>query len=654
MFVLGLHGGQLFEDESDPIGHLFHDSAAVLAEDGHIVAAFEEERLNRIKHSNCFPRLAVEQCLRTAGICLADVDRIGVNISKYVADSMERMALLTNSDYRLKPDGEARLVDLFKRAFDEDVSGRVWFCNHHLAHAWSAFVPSAFDESLIVTIDGDGDNSSGMVLVGRQNKLTKLREYSVRQSLGRLYHTLILLVGYRRFDEFKVMGLAPYGDPSVYGRLFESCYTLLPDGDYVLDEAPSWFAKFEAAGLLKHARRKGEPFTQVHMDFAAALQETVERVVFHMLKHYRSVTNQRNLCLAGGVVHNCTMNGNLLRSGLFDHIYAQPAAHDAGGALGAAWWAYYTDAPVANKPRWNHVYLGSAIGDEASIGRTLSQWTDLVQFERHADIAAVTARLLAGGAVVGWVQGRAEFGPRALGNRSILADPRPAGNKLLINEMVKKREQFRPFAPSVLEERAAEYFEIPGSGADLPYMIFVLNVREQHRASLGAITHVDGTARVQTVSRETNPLFWNLIAEFEKLSGIPILLNTSFNNNAEPIVDSVEDALTCFLTTGLQYLIVGSFVVRKSVQPAGLHRDIGRLLPEVPAHFKLVRREQVAHGDACRRSIYELESLKSRDFGQVTREITPEFHRVLQASDGTRTLDQLVSDLSVVAKRDLL
>jgi carbamoyltransferase len=646
MYVLGIHGGQLCQDQSDPVGHLFHDSAAVLLRDGEVVAAIEEERLDRIKHSNCFPFQAVNRCLQIAGIGLDEVDRIAINISRYVANAIEKNALLMDSQYRLEPDGEVRLADLFQRSFGVDIRGKVWFCNHHMAHAWSAFGPTPFEESLILTIDGDGDNSSGMVLVGKGNQITKLREYSVRQSLGRLYHTLILFLGYRRFDEFKVMGLAPYGDPSVFRALFSSCYRLLPDGDYMLDEAPSWFAKFEAAGLLKHARRRSDPFTELHKNFAAALQETVEKIVLHVLTQQRRLTRQRNLCLAGGVVHNCTINGKILQSGLFDEVYAQPVAHDAGGALGAAWWAYYSDAKDAPRPRLPHLFLGPNIGGGADVARELDRWDGLIDFKKSDDIAFDAAKLLANGAVIGWVQGRSEFGPRALGNRSILADPRPPENKLLINAMVKKREQFRPFAPSVLEERAAEYFEMPANHHKFPYMIFVLGVREQMRETLGAVTHVDGTARVQTVSRDTNPLYWRLIDEFCKITGLPVVLNTSFNNNAEPIVDSVDDAVVCFLTTGLHYLAVGDYLVAK--RPVEQFREaLLKLVPALPAHYKLVWREKADLPETGGRPLYEIEGLKSGDFGGYTRSLAPATFAVLRELGRERTLGELINDAGI-------
>ena len=389
--------------------------------------------------------------------------------------------------------------------------------------------------------------------------LKQIADIPESKSLGRFYDDVIGFLGYTVFDEYKVMGLAPYGNPERYRNVFQTLYTLLPNGDYVIhqDEIISLFD-------LGIPRRKGEPFTQIHKDIAASLQETLENIVFHVIQYYKQETKQKNLCMAGGVAHNCTLNGKILRSGMFENVFVQPAAHDGGCALGAALYAYYNANPMAKKPsKLEHVYWGTDIGGSPSILNQLMQWQDFITFDKLMNVSEQTAKLLASGYVVGWVQGRSEFGPRALGNRSILADPRPEENKGRINKMIKKREGYRPFAPSVLEEDVDDFFEVPPNQKQLPFMIFVVNVIEEKRNLLGAVTHVDGTARVQTVSRKTNEKYWDLIHWFKKLTGVPILLNTSLNNNVEPIVDSVEDAVICFLTTGLDYLVVGEYLIKK-------------------------------------------------------------------------------------------
>jgi carbamoyltransferase len=388
---------------------------------------------------------------------------------------------------------------------------------------------------------------------------------------------VIYILGYKQFDEYKVMGLAPYGNPAPYRDLFKTFYTLLPEGQYQIH-----LKKVKKAYALTPRRKKDEPFTRVHKDIAAALQESLEDIIMHVLKHYKKKLNHSYLCLAGGVAHNCTVNGKILYSGLFDEVFVQPVAHDAGCALGAAQYRYYELNPGAPLETLEHLYWGPAIGDNDDIAKTLACWDDFITYEPVDNITRKTARLLADGEVVGWVQGKSEFGPRALGNRSIVADPRPPENKDIINAMVKKREAYRPFAPSVLEEYTHEYYETSqNKQKTFPYMIFVLDVKEDKQKLLGAVTHIDGTARIQTVSRKHNPLYWELIDQFRKITGVPILLNTSFNNNAEPIVNSVDDAITCFYTTKLNVLVIGNYLIRKKEVHQFNHLN---LVPSLPVH----------------------------------------------------------------------
>ncbi|HEX8150725.1 MAG TPA: carbamoyltransferase C-terminal domain-containing protein [Pyrinomonadaceae bacterium] len=643
MFVLGVHGGSKREDEDHRAGFAMHDSAAVLVRDGQVVSAIEEERLSRIKHTNCFPARAIRYCLGENGLSLADVDRIAINSAEHMVDVVAKRVFLANPNVKGQLDARRFLGSLFEREFGDDVSHKLRFCRHHFAHAWSAYAPSGYDHSLILVLDGDGDNLSGLVLEARGDRLTRLGEYGLEQSIGNFYTDVISLLGYKRFDEYKVMGLAPYGNPETYRRLFEKFYRLLPAGNYELADADMVFMRFMEAGIVDQARRKGEPFTQVHKDVAAALQATLEKLVLHILQHYQSQTKHKNLCFAGGVAHNCTLNGKILYSGLFSRMFVQPAAHDAGGAMGSALSVFYEEQepPARRPPKLEHLFYGTDIGDDAeAIGRRLGRWGEFVSFERVDNVAERTAHLIADGSVVGWVQGRSEFGPRALGNRSILADPRPAENKSLINQMVKKREAYRPFAPSVLEEHLHEYFDVPANRAEFPFMIFVLNVQEHMRETLGAVTHVDGTARVQTVSQRGNPKYWELINEFRKLTGVPILLNTSFNNNAEPIVDSIDDAVVCYLTTGLHYLVVGDYLaVKKEAAPSP--EALQTLVPKAPRSRRLVKRE--ALGEAGEpQTVYEIEGTMSHFFGRTVVEILPETFRVLMEADGEATLARLL------------
>ena len=644
MLVLGIHSYSPIRDSDDmDPGWGNHDAAAVLMEDGKVLAAIEEERLNRVKHSSAFPLRAIRRCLEQAGVKLEDVDRIGLDFSESHVDRYYLRRALENSSFPLGS-GRRHLADLMEREFGADVSGRLRFIDHHRAHLWSAVVPSGLRRGLAVSIDGVGDGLAGAVATFEGNRMQLLREIPVRKSLGFFYREYIALVGYTRFDEYKVMGLAPYGDPERYAELFSQSYRLLPEGDYELVLGGGLLRLAEAAGLAGQARRKGEPFAQAHCDFAAGLQRALERIVFHMLTHFQAETGARSLCLAGGVAHNCSMNGRIAYSGLFDDVWVQPAAHDAGTALGAALAVLHDEGVDPASPAMQHVYLGSDLPDDAALESGLRSWEELVTMERCGNVEEETARLLAGGAVVGWVQGRSEFGPRALGNRSILADPRPAENKDRINAMVKKREGYRPFAPSVRQERAGDYFELPRENAEFPFMTFALRVREEARPLLGAITHVDGTARVQTVSRGANPRYWTLLGEFERLTGVPLLLNTSFNNHAEPIVDSPDEAMTCFLTTGLDALVVGDFLVRKREEGAGALR-YRVLSPSLPATRKLV----MGTGVGGERE-YALESTTNRYYGEKAVPLSEDAFGVLLAADGVRSLGDLLREREIVGE----
>jgi carbamoyltransferase len=542
-----------------------HDAAVVWLADGEVKSAIEEERLNRIKHANFVAELAFARQAQ------------GLDIRQL------HFAFPTAHNPLVAAAIGAAMKQLFRF---EPAADHVHFFDHHLAHAASAYYPSSFERSLVITVDGQGNDKSASVAIGEGPSLRTIKEVpAIGRSLGWFYSRVTRYqLGLRHHDEFKVMGLAPYGDPARYREAFARLYTLLPEGEWQL--AP-FEAQNEILDRLAPPRRRGEEFSQHHKDLAAALQEALAKILFHFAGHYRKATGLTDLCLAGGVAHNCTVNGQLLRSGLFERVFVQPAAHDAGGALGAALLAQAKADPSIRRPQ-RHVYWGTDIAREDVAGE-LARWQHFVEIERSDDVCAAAAGLLATGAAIGWVQGRAEFGPRALGNRSILADPRPASNKDVINAMVKKREAFRPFAPAVVIERAGDYFDVrPGEA--FPYMTFILDVRPEQRALLGAVTHVDGTARVQTVDQETNPRFWKLISAFAERTGVPVLLNTSFNNNAEPIVDSVFDAVVCLLTTGLQSLVVGDFIVRKrAFSPPALAPLSVALPPHVVLEERTVR-----------------------------------------------------------------
>lgn len=558
----------------------FHDAACVLVEDGQVTAAIEEERLNRIKHTNKCPIRALRFCLDERGLSIADVDALAFGVRETYLDEVLAHRYAASRTAGLQT-GRQFLQALVEEELGQRIDpARFHFVDHHFAHACSAYYPSGFDRALVFTTDGVGDGLSGSLYAAEAGELALLHEFPEADSLGFFYLDVTRYLGFDLFDEYKVMGLAPYGDPGRFEPVFTRLYELLPDGTYRFDCE-------RMRGLWQDlpARPSGGEPTQSDMDVAMALQVALERIVEHVLTHAKRATGLEDLCLAGGVALNCRMNGALLRRGLFRRIFAQPAAHDAGLALGAA---LHVDRQSHARPmpraRMRHVYWGGRCGTTQEIEALLAKWDPFIAWERVDDPPAAAATLMSEGAILGWVRGRSEFGPRALGNRSILADPRPAANKDVINALVKKREAFRPFAPSVLEEHAAEIFELPDGCASLPFMLFTVPVREPYRALLGAITHVDGSARVQTVSREDNPCYWRLIDAFRQRTGVPVVLNTSFNNYAEPIVESAETSLVCFLTTGLPVLVLEDWIVRK------LPRTSHALLPlklRLPPYVKL-------------------------------------------------------------------
>lgn len=597
VFVLGLSGSAIplndaAEDWPNTIllsEDAAHDSAAVLIAGGEVVFGIEEERINRLKHCNRLASSAIELCLKEFARRRGPTSELHVAYYSSPANpaARERMiALITGMGARYGLTLPASSIHLV---------------GHHFCHAASAFLPSPYEESLILTVDGQGDGLCATIGVGRGSRIETLKEIPWQnRSLGYLYEGVTRFLGFGAYDEYKVMGLAPYGDASRYRDVIRQTYTLKPDGEWEIHLG-------ELNAILRAgfgpARRPEEPTSQDHIDLAASLQQGLEQILLHILTHYRSATGQKNLCLAGGVALNCTANTRILRSGLFENVFVQPAAHDGGGAYGAALatWSKLTHSRPSQS--LDHLYWGRAI-EPAQVGPELQRWSGLLESEHCDDIFTRSAELLADGKVIGWISGRSEFGPRALGNRSIIADSRPASHKELINAMVKKREAFRPFAPAVLEEVATQYFDLHPND-NFPWMIFVTQVQPDKRELLGAITHVDGSARVQTVSARSNPRFHQLLTAFGAQTGTPVLLNTSFNNNAEPIVDTVEDAIVCFLTTGLNYLVVEDHLVRKKALTPAL---LGELVPSLPAYLQLTETTQYAssgrlasHASACNR-----------------------------------------------------
>jgi carbamoyltransferase len=566
-----------------PLGYFGHDASAALLKDGKVLACAAEERFTRVKYSlnlagnTLLPRHAVEYCLKAAGIKMDDVD-IVAHYCDFAPPMVERrlellrpfltlvQAVIVEDAYRqVYADMMARDVVLGQFVEMTGAQPRCFMpVRHHKAHAASAFYPSGFGESLILTIDGTGEVESAFLAVGSDCGITEIATTYLPTSLGALYLIITVFLGFKSLgDEYKVMGLAAYGDPAKYRKVFSQLIDRDGNGTY----STSMLAKPELKDfVLRHLgmpRGKSDPFEARHADIAASLQESLNETVLYSLRHARAETKYRNLCMAGGVALNCSMNGVIARSRLFENIFVQPAAGDEGCSAGAALAAF---AELKNRElpedlSWDHVYWGPAFTD-TEIAGVLGRFSDKVSWKECENITAEAARQLVGGSVVGWFQGRMEFGPRALGNRSILADPRDGRMKDVINEKVKRREAFRPFAPAVLEEEATEYFDMTGLRSS-PFMLFTVSVKPERRAIIPAVTHIDGTARVQTVSRKTNPRFWDLIAEFKNLTGVPVLLNTSFNVKNEPIVCSPYDAVQCFLSTNIDCLAIGDYLVEK-------------------------------------------------------------------------------------------
>jgi carbamoyltransferase len=637
MLILGVNGGldPVHESRYALSSDYVHDAAAVLLDDGRVVAGIEQERIDRIKHSNKNCLQSVRACLACHSVGLDDVDHIAIYVSEAFFDASLRDLHLNRPELGPTPTTRALYQRLFEQEFGVNMPAeRFCFVNHHLCHAFSAYGASGFDEALVLAADGAGEDVSTMVFDARGRAMEVLRVKPMSDSLGFFYLDVIRFLGYRIYDEYKVMALASYGDPSVHRERFRKFFSLGDEGDYTL-----YRERVMSLYDVTAPRQRGEPFVQVHYDIAAAVQEAVEIIVLHVLKHYRESTGHRRLCIAGGVGQNSSMNGRIVASGLFSDVYVPPAAADSGCALGAALAVANEVEPERPLQRIEHAFWGTELGDDRAVERELGAWSTFVSHRRMTSTFEEVAALVAGGAVIGWVQGRSEFGPRALGSRSIIADPRPASHKHLINAMVKKREGYRPFAPSVLEERVADYFVLPNGQLSYPFMSFVLEVRPEVREHLGAITHVDGTARLQTVCRATNPRYWSLIAAFEALTGVPIVLNTSFNNHVEPIVDSLTDAIVCFLTTGLDYLVAGDYLVEKRKWTAS---DLAQLVPSIPRAARLTE-ERLAAADARLEPHYSLSWNYAPD---KRRTISRATHEFLCEADGRTPGDAIVRGAS--------
>lgn len=552
----------------------FHDSAACLLKDGILVAAAEEERFTRKKHDNSFPINAINYCLKEGKIIIDDVDVIGFydksflkfdRIIQTCVETFPRSFWLFCEAVPEWLTEKLRVPSILKNELG--YNGEVIFIEHHKSHAASAFLVSPFNEAAIVTVDAIGEWASTAIHQGINNEIKTIEEINFPHSLGLFYSTITAYLGFKVLnDEYKVMGLAAWGKP-IYREKFKKLIDIKDDGsfelnmDYFSYTYKNRMFSDKIVELFGPPRIYTEKLTKKHMNIAATLQELTEDVMLKIVNHAHELTGSRNLCMAGGVALNSVSNGKILREGPFERIWIQPASTDSGGAVGVATYIYSTILNHKRKYRMRDVFLGPGFGNE-EIENFLKRKSIKYKKLKRKELLKKTAELLSDGKIVGWVQGRMEFGPRALGNRSILANPRNPKMKDIINKKVKHREWFRPFAPSILLDKANEYLD---RACEAPFMVITFDVKKNKRREIISATHIDWTARVQTVSRKRNKLYYDLIKEFEKKTGVAAVLNTSFNVRGEPIVCTPEDAYNCFKNTDIDYLVLGTYLIGKKL-----------------------------------------------------------------------------------------
>jgi len=594
----------------------YHDSAAAIIEDGLIAAAAQEERFTRKKHDSRFPENAVNFCLNQTGISLEQIDRIVFYDKPFLKFERLLETYVANAPRGFKSFSMAIPLWLREKLFQKDLirknledtfgkfdwKNNLLFSEHHMSHAASAYFPSPFDEAVVLTMDGVGEWTTTSMAIGQGNKLDIHRELHFPHSLGLLYSAFTYYIGFKvNSGEYKVMGLAPYGEPRFAKTIFDHLIDLKDDGTFRLDQ--SYFnystgltmtnSKFDNL-FGAPPRRPDDLLEQFHMDLAASVQAVTEEVLLRLSRSLALETGMKNLCLAGGVALNCVANGKIQRDGAFNNIWVQPAAGDAGGALGAALAVYHLfegqeRVSGIKSDRMKGSYLGPEFSQK-EIEQHLSNAGAKFEVFEDEQIFSETATAIANGLAVGWFQGRMEFGPRALGNRSILGDPRSEKMQKNLNLKVKYRESFRPFAPSVLREHVGEWFEYEG---DSPYMLLVDGVKESRRramtpaeqslfgieklnitrSEIPAVTHVDFSARIQTVDAKTNPRYHALISKFHELADCPVVVNTSFNIRGEPIVCTPTDAFRCLMGTDIDLLTIGNCMVWKKNQDPVLQKD---------------------------------------------------------------------------------
>ncbi len=601
------------------ISCFYHDSSAAIIIDGKVIAAAQEERFSRIKHDPSFPNESIKYCLKEAQLNIESIDKVVFYekpllkferlVETYLAHSpaglhsfLKAMPVWLKEKLFQRSILEKNLKAIHKEASLEKESTfqpKISFCEHHLSHAASAFFPSPFSESAVLTMDGVGEWATSTICYGNSSSLKVLVETHFPHSLGLLYSAFTYYCGFKvNSGEYKLMGLAPYGNPRFKNLILDKIVNVKDDGSFRLNlEYFDYPAGLKMTNQLFNAlfgapvRDSESPLSQFHMDLAASIQEVTNEIVIKKAAYAKKLTGSKNLCLAGGVALNCVANGKLNAAGVFENIWVQPASGDAGGSLGAAFYYYYNILENARQNEKSDSMRGAFLGpcfSEQQIEDSLTAQGAIFSKLKFSDLVDRVIDELTRGAAVGWFQGRMEFGPRSLGNRSIIADPRNTEMQKNLNLKIKFRESFRPFAPSVLSERVEEWFDFQGLS---PYMLMVGNVKKekcnfniekerlgidllnQVRSDIPAVTHVDYSARIQTVSSDTNKRFHQLISKFNESTNCPILVNTSFNVRGEPIVCTPEDAFRCFMGTGLDVLVLENFILFKNQQRQNLFKS---------------------------------------------------------------------------------
>ncbi len=597
------------------ISAFYHDSAACILKNGEIIAAAQEERFTRKKHDPRYPQNAINFVLKYANLKLSEVNQI-----VFFEKPFLKFERLLETYVAFAPKGfvsfsKAMPVWIKEKLFQKNLlfnklkehdknyksDQNIFFSDHHLSHAASAFFPSPFDEAVVLTADGVGEWATTTVAIGKDNNLDIKKEIHFPHSLGLLYSAFTYFTGFKvNSGEYKLMGLAPYGSP-IYEDKIKQLIDIKDDGTFRLDQKYFNYAtgltmtneKFNKLFGHKPRNPQSEKITQFHMDIASSIQKVTEEIMVKLARAIRNEYNIKNLCLAGGVALNCVANGKILKEKIFDNIWIQPAAGDAGGSLGAALALWHIDQGNKRKINFNDDMKGSYLGSEYSQDhiekelKSLGAHFDVLNYE---DLINKTSEYLSNEKAIGWFQGRMEFGPRALGGRSILGDPRSEKMQKNLNLKVKYRESFRPFAPSVLREDLSNWFDM---NVDSPYMLLVADINSEKkiemsneqkklfgieklnikRSEIPAVTHVDYSARIQTVSKDTNKRYYDLISSFKEKTGCPVIVNTSFNVRGEPIVNSPTDAFNCFMGTELDYLVIGNCILDKNKQDPNLKKD---------------------------------------------------------------------------------